>query len=112
MEAGISADLMGQPPENMVLHLDYGTRDAPVFMESYMTIDDAKPMITREKLLFKVNEACHALGIGRSSFYEEQKAGRLIITRAAGRTLVHRRDLNDYAEARRAESISAPHTFH
>jgi hypothetical protein len=59
------------------------------------------------KFLYRVNEACSALGIGRTSFYEEVRAKRLILTAAAGRKLVHWTDLENYAEARRAESVSA-----
>jgi excisionase family DNA binding protein len=71
-----------------------------------MNVDDATVIIAPEKLMFRVNEACRALGIGRSSFYGEVSAGRLITIRAAGRTLVHRRDLEAYCEARRAESLT------
>lgn len=68
--------------------------------------------MTNPKLLFRVDEACAALGIGRTSFYQEAKAGKLTTMRAAGRKVVHQRDLEAYCEARRAESLavrSKPH---
>lgn len=64
------------------------------------------------KLLFRIDEACAALGIGRTKLYEEQNAGRLILTRVAGRTLVHWRDLHAYADARRAEAAENRATVH
>jgi excisionase family DNA binding protein len=69
-------------------------------------------MPVTQKLLFRVNEACAALGIGRTSFYEEVNAGRLILMRAAGRKLVHRKDLEAYCEARRAESVATKAAVH
>jgi hypothetical protein len=64
------------------------------------------------KLLYRVDEACEALGIGRTSFYEEEKAERLTTMWAAGRKVVHWKDLEAYCEARRAEALaskSKPH---
>jgi excisionase family DNA binding protein len=45
------------------------------------------------KLAYRVDEACHALGIGRTSFYELVKSGELKVIRIAGRTLVPRSEL-------------------
>ena len=55
-----------------------------------LNIDGAAPA----KLLFRVNEACSVLGLGRTSLYKEIAAGRLRVVRAAGRTLLARRDLD------------------
>jgi excisionase family DNA binding protein len=40
------------------------------------------------KLAFRVDEACQALGIGRTSLYLLAKTGKLRIIKIAGRTLV------------------------
>jgi len=41
-----------------------------------------------EKLVYRINEACEALCIGRTSLYEMIKAGELKTVKIAGRTLV------------------------
>lgn len=40
------------------------------------------------KVALSVNEFCHACSIGRSTFYEEVKAGRIRILKAGKRTLI------------------------
>jgi excisionase family DNA binding protein len=40
------------------------------------------------KLAFRIDEACHALGIGRTSLYELARTGRLKLIKIAGRTPV------------------------
>ena len=45
------------------------------------------------KLAYRVDEACHALGIGRTSLYELVKSGELKLIKVAGRTLVPRSEL-------------------
>lgn len=55
-----------------------------------------------ERFAYPVNDACHALGIGRTSLYELVKAGELKILRIAGRTLVPR------SEIERLVRISTP----
>ena len=65
-----------------------------------LNIDGAAPA----KLLFRVNEACSVLGLGRTSLYKEIAAGRLRVVRAAGRTLLARRDLDEYVETLRADA--------
>ena len=45
------------------------------------------------KLAYRVDEACHALGIGRTSLYEMVKSGELKLIKVAGRTLVPRSEL-------------------
>jgi excisionase family DNA binding protein len=64
------------------------------------------------KLLYRVDEACDALGIGRTSLYEEVRAKRLTLSAAAGRKVIHWEDLKAYADARRAEAIESRHTIH
>lgn len=48
---------------------------------------------TNRKLAYRVNEACAALGIGRTSLYELVKTGELKVIKIAGRTLVPRTEL-------------------
>jgi excisionase family DNA binding protein len=45
------------------------------------------------KHAYRVNEACWALGIGRTKLYELVKAGELRLIKIAGRTLVPRSEL-------------------
>jgi excisionase family DNA binding protein len=54
------------------------------------------------KLAYRVDEACHALGIGRTSLYELVKSGELKLIKIAGRTLVPRSELERLTSADRA----------
>jgi len=56
------------------------------------TIYDQK-LAAAGKLAFRIDEACHALGIGRTSLYELEKTGQIKFIRIAGRTLVPRSEL-------------------
>ena len=47
----------------------------------------AQPAHTR-KHAYRIDEACYALGIGRTSLYELVKEGNLKLIKVAGRTLV------------------------
>lgn len=47
----------------------------------------------RDRFAFPVNDACMALGIGRTSLYELAKNGELKLIKIAGRTLVPRSEL-------------------
>ena len=49
--------------------------------------------LVASKLAYRVDEACDALGIGRTSLYELAKNGELKFIRIAGRTLVPRSEL-------------------
>lgn len=77
-----------------------------------MQINDLINPIAHSKLLYRVNEACSLLGLGRTSLYEEIAAGRLRVVRAAGRTLLARRDLEEYVEALRATAPEDRPTVH
>jgi excisionase family DNA binding protein len=46
------------------------------------------------KLAYRVPEACHLLGIGRTSLYELVRDGKLKLVKIAGRTLVPHSELN------------------
>ena len=50
-------------------------------------------LATAGKLAYRVDEACHALGIGRTSLYSLVKTGDLKLIRVAGRSLIPRSEL-------------------
>ena len=50
-------------------------------------------LATTGKLAYRVDEACHALGIGRTSLYKLVKSGELKLIRLAGRVLVPRSEI-------------------
>jgi excisionase family DNA binding protein len=54
----------------------------------------AKQIIPKsERFAYPVNDACHALGIKRTSLYELAKNGELKLIKIAGRTLVPRSEI-------------------
>ena len=46
-----------------------------------------------DRLSYTVNEACAAIGIGRTSLYELVKSGELTLVKVAGRSLIRRGEL-------------------
>ena len=56
-------------------------------------IIELNPPPAASKLAYRVDEACHALGIGRTSLYELVKSGELKLIKIAGRTLVPHSEL-------------------
>jgi predicted site-specific integrase-resolvase len=46
-----------------------------------------------DRFAYPVNDACHALGIKRTSLYELAKTGKLKLIKIAGRTLVPRSEI-------------------
>ena len=59
------------------------------------------------RLAHPIPEACDLLSLGRTKFYEEVKAGRLLIMKAGGKTLVPHSALEEYIEQRIAEAKAA-----
>lgn len=59
------------------------------------TLTNGEAMIQRPvpKYAYRVDEACAALGIGRTALYALSKSGELKLIRIAGRTLVPRSEL-------------------
>jgi excisionase family DNA binding protein len=57
-------------------------------MKENVETDNLPPAGKYAKYAFRVNEACRALGIGRTSLYELVKLGQLKLIRIAGRSLV------------------------
>jgi excisionase family DNA binding protein len=51
------------------------------------------------KAAFTIKQFCSSYGIGRSTFYEELKAGRLRARKAGGRTLVLAEDASAWAKS-------------
>lgn len=47
-----------------------------------------------DRFAYPVNDACHALGIKRTSLYELAKTGKLKLIKIAGRTLVPRTEID------------------
>ena len=45
------------------------------------------------KRAYRIDEACHCLGIGRTSLYELVKTGELKLIKIAGRSLVPRSEI-------------------
>lgn len=54
---------------------------------------------TDQPIAYTVDRALEALGIGRTKFYEEIKAGRLKAKKVGKRTLVTHADLNAWLSA-------------
>ena len=54
------------------------------------------------KLAFRINEACRALGIGRTSVYDMAKKGQIKLIKIAGRTLVPRSEIERLTTVDRA----------
>lgn len=50
-------------------------------------------------LAYSVREACRTLGIGKTSLYEEIKAGRLRAVKAGARTLIPADALHSWLDA-------------
>jgi excisionase family DNA binding protein len=59
-------------------------------------------LVAAGKLAFRIDEACHVLGIGRTSLYELVKSGELKLIKIAGRTLVPRSELERLTQVDRA----------
>ncbi len=55
-----------------------------------------------ERFAYPGNDACHALGIKRTSLYELAKTGQLKLIKIAGRTLVPRSELERLTRVDRA----------
>ena len=50
---------------------------------------EAPPPTTRmEPLAYRIPDACHVLGLGKTSIYELMKSGKLRAIKVAGRTLI------------------------
>lgn len=51
-----------------------------------------------DKLAYRIDEACRAIGIGRSKLYELNRAGKLKIVRLGGRSVVPATELRALLE--------------
>lgn len=59
-----------------------------------------------QKALHPVEDARRILSLGRTKFYEEVHAGRLVIVKAGRKALVPQRSIDEYVEQRIAEATS------
>lgn len=55
-----------------------------------------------EKLAFTINQVCATTGVGRTSVYEDIRAGKLKSVMVAGRRLVRRTDLENWLKGEAA----------
>ena len=63
---------------------------------------DRQSFATTDRYAFPINDACHALGIKRTSLYELAKTGQLKLIKIAGRTLVPRSEIERLTTVDRA----------
>jgi excisionase family DNA binding protein len=61
-------------------------------------VDDRTPtpVVADTPLAYRIDAAVQATGLGRTTLYEEIKAGRLRATKVRGRTVILRSDLEQY----------------
>ena len=57
------------------------------------------PSLPPDKLAYTLDEAAHALGIGRTTLWKMTKAGEIATFQLHGRTLVRRADLEALVDA-------------
>jgi excisionase family DNA binding protein len=60
------------------------------------TITTDQSTLTTSKVAYRVNEVVACCGLGRSTIYDEIKAGRLKAIKVAGRRLILRDDLEAF----------------
>ncbi len=60
-------------------------------------------VLPSEKLLFTVDQACAALCMGRTRFYEEVREKRLRVVKSGKRTLVTREEIHSYVSRLRGD---------
>jgi excisionase family DNA binding protein len=70
-------------------------------MTKHSNIYDQK-LAAAGKLAYRIDEACHALGIGRTSLYELAKTDQIKLIKIAGRTLVPRSEIERLTSVDRA----------
>ncbi len=61
-----------------------------------------------ERLLLPVDDARKLLSLGRTKFYEEVQAGRLVIVKAGKKSLVPQSSLDGYVARKITEATAAP----
>jgi excisionase family DNA binding protein len=62
-------------------------------LNSEVAMTTIKNTADTNRFAYPVNDACHALGIRRTTLYELAKTGRLQLIKIAGRTLVPRSEI-------------------
>lgn len=71
-----------------------------------MSKRSAPPVPAVPPLLYRVDAAARALGVGRSTLYAEIAAGRLRACHIGRRTLIHAADLEAFAQRVRLGELS------
>lgn len=61
-----------------------------------------------DRFAYPINDACHVLGIKRTSLYELAKLGQLRLIKIAGRTLVPRSEIERLTSFERAPKRNLP----
>ena len=59
-----------------------------------------------QRINWRVNDFCHAFGIGRTSFYEEVKRGELKVIKFGKRTLVPNAEAKAWQQRRLLEPVA------
>ena len=78
----------------------------PALLIATAMLAEAPPHTTRpEPLAYRIPDACHVLGLGKTSIYELMKLGKLKAIRVAGRTLIEANSARELIAA--APSINA-----
>lgn len=60
------------------------------------------------KLALSVADVCHACSIGRSTFYEEVKAGRIRVLKAGKRTLIATGEVQRWLDSLASDEPTQP----
>lgn len=60
--------------------------------------------INDTRLLLRINDACHAIGLGRTKIYALIQSGRLKVVRIGGRTLIERSEIERLIAVARGEA--------
>jgi excisionase family DNA binding protein len=67
-------------------------------------MDERAQSLPKDRLAYRVADACAALGVGRTSLYELVRSGELKLIKIAGRTLVPRSELERLTRVDRNEA--------
>lgn len=70
-------------------------------MADHLTNEVVSMNASPEVLAYRINDACHALSLGRSALYGLIKAGKLRPIKIAGRTLIPRSEIERLIEEAR-----------
>ena len=73
--------------------------------ENQQNICKEKPSVNvGERLLLRINDASHAIGLGRTKIYALIQSGKLKVVRIGGRTLIERSEIERLIAVARGEA--------